>query len=81
MTGSQEAAVAVALRSLSKTVTEAVCRGSGRRHRPWPGASWSGDRILAVDGTTISALADIRLVQAHSARNEITLTIERRRPP
>ena len=78
MTGSREAAVAVALRSLGKTVTERYAVAQVADTAPARSVLKSGDRILAVDGTTISALADIRrLVQAHSAGNEITLTIER----
>ncbi len=78
MAGSQEAAVAVALRSLGKTVTERYAVASVADSAPAHAVLKPGDRILAVDGTTITALADIRrLVQTHRAGDAITLTIER----
>jgi PDZ domain-containing protein len=78
MSGSQEAAIAVALRSLGKTVTERYAVADVAATAPAHAVLRRGDRILAIDGTTIGALTDIRrVVQAHRPGDTLAVTIER----
>lgn len=78
MTQSQQEAVAVALRSLGKKVTERYLIASLSDGSPATGHLEPGDQIVAVDGESITGIADIqRLVRSRPAGSTLEFRILR----
>lgn len=78
MTGSQQEAIAVALRSIGTRVTERHVVSGVASDAPAHGVIEAGDRILAVDGDEVATLADIqRIVRSHRPGDRLSVEILR----
>lgn len=78
MTGSQENAIAVALRSLGKKVPETVSVAALPQGSPSAGLLKPGDQIVAIDGHPVGRLTDVRGdISGHRPGEKVTLVVRR----
>lgn len=78
MAGSQQEAVAVALRALGRTVPEQVVIAAVAEDAPSRDVLEVGDHVLAVDGRPTATAAAVRdAIQDRRPGEEVTLTIRR----
>ncbi len=78
MAGSQQEAIAVALRSLDVPVEERIVVVGVGPNAPSGDALRGGDEILRVDGTRVASVAAVqKAVRAHAAGEKVTLVVRR----
>ena len=80
MVGSQQEAIAVALRALGKPVTETVTIAKVAEDAPSASKLRQGDEIVAVDGQKATSSEAVRAaIQKHQPGEAVALTVERER--
>lgn len=78
MVGSQQEAIAVALKALGKPVTERVTIAQVAKDAPSASKLEKGDQIVAVDGQPIRSSEDVRTaIQKHQPGEPVTLRLRR----
>ena len=78
MVGSQQEAIAVALRALGKPVTETVTIAKVAEDAPSASKLRQGDEIVAVDGQKATSSEAVRAaIQKHQPGEAVALTVER----
>ncbi len=78
MVGSQQEAIAVALKALGKPVTERVTIAQVAKDAPSAGQLKEGDQIVAVDGQVIRSSEDVRTaIQKHQPGEAVELQLRR----
>jgi PDZ domain-containing protein len=78
MAGSQQEAIAVALRGLGQKVPEVVSIGELTKDSPAKGVLLPGDSVVSIDGRAVRTPAEVRAaVRAHKSGETVTFDVTR----